>query len=585
MVEIAAVARVGIEVLAVLLTAGFTAVMWRRRSAPTARPLLVLAGILFVGALGHTVLSRPTPVQRTLTDLLPGINSPLWLGLTVLVVLVGGGFWFLFTLQYTGRGGRLVPVAVAGLVLYWIAVATVAVASDSSVNTDPGTISSTELVLFLGAYLMGVVMIVGSVLVLTAALRRNAVRAGEAVALAGGGGLFAFMPVAANTLQAATAVPVMTSLAASALAVAVTRYPAFEAPPVARIAGRDRLIEEMDDPFVVVDVSGTVRDLNAAAEEYLDADAETASGESLERLLPTSVDPATVAESRDPALVRTEAGATLACTANRITDARDRSFGHLLVFRDVTERRQRSRRLSVLNQVLTGAVRERMEHVAERVDPVAGGGGGAAAPECDVQSVGSSVRAETTRLLDLVAWTREVERSLATEPTDPVPVMAAVREAVADVGNDDRVALADPEFAATVTLDRRLLKTVFEVLLVDALDSGDGTVRVEGAGGGEELTVQFVTPVGTGDRDHDDRHTRLSRTDAEQSHSDLLLETARQAIQHVGGRVTVETTDGTRRTVVELPRGTGDRTPGSRTPADHDARATATTGRREGGDR
>lgn len=585
MVEIATVVRVGIEVLAVLLTGSFTAVMWRRRSAPTARPLLVLAGILFVGALGHLLLFRPTPVRRTLSELASGIDSPLWLGLMVLVVLIGGGFWFIFTLQYTGRGGRLVPVAVAGLVLYWVAVAVVAVASDFSVNADLATVSSTELVLFMGAYLMGVVMVVGSVLVLTAALRRNAVRAGEAVALAGGGGLIAFMPVVANTLESATAIPVMTSLAASAFTVAVVRYPAFEAPPVARIAGRDRLIGEMDDPFIVVDVNGAVRDLNAAAEEYFDADAETAQGESLERLLSTSVDPETVAASRDPALVRTEAGATLACTANRITDARDRSFGHLLVFRDVTERQQRSRRLSVLNQLLTGAVRERMERVAERVDPVAGGDESEAAPESDVQRVGSSVRAETTRLLDLVAWTREVERSLATETADPVPPMAAVREAVDDVAADDRVTLAEPESAATVTVDRRLLKTVFEVLLTDALDAGDGTVRVEGTGGGEKPTLQFVTPVGTDDRDDEDRRDRPSGADEGPSHSDLLVETARQAIQHVGGRVTVETADGTRRTVVELPGGAGDRSPGGKTPVDHDASATATTGQRGVSDR
>jgi PAS domain-containing protein len=585
MVDVLAAVRIGIELLAVLLTASFAAAMWRRRSAPTARPLLVLAVLLFVGALGHLLLVRPTPVRRTLTELSPGTSSPLWLGLLVLVVLVGGGFWFLFALQYTGRGGHLVPVAVAGLVLYWVVVAVVAVASDFTVSGDLATVSSFELVLFMGAYLMGVVMVVGSVLVLTAALRRNAVRAGEAVALAGGGGLIAFTPVVANTLELATVVPVMTALAVSAFAVAVARYPAFEAPPVARIAGRDRLIGEMDDPVVVVDVNGAVRDLNPAAESYFDADAETAQGESLDRLLSTSLDPETVAEARDPALVRTDAGATLACTANRITDARDRTFGHLLVFQDVTERQRRDRRLSVLNQLLTGAVRERMERVAARVDPVAGADEREAASECDTRRVGASVRTETTRLLDLVAWTREVERSLATETTDPVPLLAAVREAVDDVADDGRLEFVDPDPAATVTVDRRLLTTVFEVLLTDALDAGEGTVRVESTGGGEKPAVHLVTTVPADDCDETDGRTPGPQEGEHPSHGDPLLEIARQAIRHVGGRVTVETTNGTRRTVVEFPSVTDDRTPGTPTPADDDASAVPPTDQWEVGDR
>lgn len=580
MVDVAVAGAVGLEAVAVLASGAFTGIMWRRRSAPTARPLLVVACCLLVGSVGHPLLRHATPVRRAVAGLRSsGAGAPAWLGLVMLVVLVGGGFWFLFTLQYTGRGGgRLLSITAGGLVAYWAVVAVAGGLTRETVEAGTREVSSLELSLFVGSYLMGVVVIVGSVLVVTAALRRNALRAGEAVAFAGGGVVLALAPVVANSLQSSAAVPIMITLASGTFAVAVVEYPAFEAPPVARIAGRDRLIEEMDGPFVVVDADGQVRDLNPAAERYFDADADAARDAALDALLPTAVDPASLADARDPRLLRTQTGATLACTATRITDARDRQFGHLLVCRDVTDRQRRERRLGVLNRLLTGAVSERMDAVAEAVAPVAAADGDES-DDPEPAAIGSDVHAETTRLLNLVAWTREIERSLAGGPTDPVAVVDAVREAADAVAGDGVAEVTVAESVAavgTASVDRRLLKTVVEILVTDAVERGDGAVRIEGVDGGDGAGVRIVAQGSTVD----------AEASGDGARDDPLVETARQAIGHYGGRVSVETTAGARRTVVELPAASDGQRPAP-TAADpsEDAAPTEPAGPREGGER
>ena len=558
MVDVAATAQLGVELLAVLLTGYFTVAMWKRRSAPTARPLFAFAALLLVGSVGFVLLVHAAPTRQSLPDTEPAATgAPLWFALLIGVVLIGGGFWFLFTLEYTGRGGRLRPITAAGVVGYWLVVATAAVLGDFSPDSTVPAGSSAELVLFLGGYLMSVLMIVGAALILTTSLRRNAVGIGEAVALAGGGVLVAFMPVAASNLQVATTVPVMLSLAGCAFLVAITRYPAFEAPPVARIAGRDRLIEEMNDPFVVVDSNDTVRDLNPASERYFDAGSETVRGEPLQTLLPSPLDPERVAESSETVHLRTSSGATLACDANRITDQRDRFFGHILVFRDVTDRQRRERRLSVLNQLLTGAVSERMDAIADRAAPVASSVDDASPERTDASELGSHVRTETTRLLHLVTWAREIERSLATESADQVPVVDAVRDAAATVTDDEPLDVTiSVETDAAVRIDRRLLKTIFEMLLTDALDGNPETVGVEEADTGDGRVVHIVASEWSLDRS--EVAPEWSPATEDQSRSAVLVEIARQAMQYYGGQVTVETTGtGTRRTTVELPTTSG----------------------------
>lgn len=480
------------------------------------------------------------------------------MSIPIAIVLVGGGFWFLFTLQYTGRGGRLIPFTAAAMVGIWLLIILAVLVTDITPAAEVPAASNLEFVLFVGSYLMGVLMIVGAALILTTSFERSAVRIGEALALAGGGALLAFASIAATTLQASVTTPAIVSLASGLFGVALARYPVFEAPPVARIAGRDRVIEELEDPVVVVDIDGRVRDLNPASEHYFDVDSAAVLGAPLEALLPTTIDPATVATTQEPVQLRTAAGATLTVRANRITDARDRGFGHLLVFRDVTERQRRERRLSVLNQLLTEAVSSRMHNVAAAVEPLATESEAGDSVDATPSVVGDRIRRETTGLLDLVARTRDIERTLAREGTGPIDVMAVVREVTtaltAETSVDIGISSDDSIVAAAIGADG--LETILELLLTDALERGATTIRIDGVGTdtGPELRLiedgAMRKPTADADRAAADRPS---------ARSELVVEMVRQAVRHVGGDVAVHTSEpGRRQTVLELPAVGGD---------------------------
>jgi hypothetical protein len=343
---------------------------------------------------------------------------------------------------------------------------------------------------------------------------------------------------------------VMFTAASALFILAVRRYPTFEAPPVARIAGRDRLIEELADPFVVVDLDGRVRDLNPAGERYFDTVREAAVDEPLAALLPTALDPAAVAAGEGPEQIQTPEGARLAVTANRITDARDRSFGHLLVFRDVTDRQRRERRLGVLNQLLTGAVSERMQAVGEAAAAVAEAGEAADPPP---SAVGREIRTETAGLLELVAWTRDIERTLAEAGDGTVAVGPVVREVAERVATDEGVDLAVTveDGRSGAALDAAVLETVLEILLADAVERGSDAVSVEVVMTDGEPEVHLVdggggpsAPDTTGGADSSRNHDR----------SELLVGMARLAARQGGGDISVRSsTPGERRVVLELP--------------------------------
>lgn len=552
MTESATVFQYGLELTALVLTATFTVAMWRRRSEPTARPLLGVATLMFAGGVGHVVAVHVISGGRVLEALgLTDGAAPLWAGIAILVVLFAGGFWFLFTLQYTGRSGSLLPMVAAGVVVYWLLVLVGAFVVDVPLDPSGPAGSSSELVLFLAAYLMGGLMTVGAVLVFTTSLRRNGVRVGEAVAFAIGGSLLAFIPIVISNLQDPWNVPVMLSVSTGLLLLAVGRYPAFEAPPVARIAGRDRLIEEIDDPVVVVDRDGRIRDLNPAAEDYLEADYGTVLHETVEEALSAPIDPESIRAAPDPGQIRAPNGATLACSADRIEDARGRSFGHLLVFRDVTERRRRERRSRVLTRLLGGVIADRVAAIGDDAGRITTTGDDDA-DGTDPAAVGAEIRTETTRLLDIVARTREIERGLTSEPSDPVAVLPVVSEVVDAVqaDTDADVAVGGVNNSMLTAMDRRVLETVVEMLLVDGLEDGVREVHVEGVStdGGPEI---HVVERGSSPDDGDGESTEDAGLGAR---NELIAETTRQMLEGFGGSVSVQKPGPMeRRTIVELP--------------------------------
>jgi len=538
--------------LAVASTGWATAILGRRLSAPTARFLFAVVLVLFVTAIAQFLVVGPAPVRNAVTSL-TGLQSPesYWPHLAFGCVLLAAGFWFLFAVQYTGRGERLTRQVAAAVVALWIVF--YANALWVSLGTVTGTTVTLAGTLGGGLFFMAALATIGVLLVWETTLGRNAVPSSEAAILSAGALSAVYSPGIAANLDQPIVLSVLLIAASLAFVVAVVRYPVFSTLPVARIAARDSLVAELEDAVLIVDRFGRIRDLNPAAATVFDLDQTEAHGRSLQDLLTASIDPDAVADAAEPYRLRT-GRETLSVTGQRVTDDRGRWVGHLLVCRDVTERQRRERRLQVLTRLLAGTIREPATSIARRADAIAAdssadphGDGAGADPAPTVtreesSSVGRDMQEIAAVLKDLVASTREVERAIAGQETGSTDV-ASIVSSLAGEPDDRPIGVESPlPETATAAVDGELLEVVLDLLFEEAAARCESAVRVAVHDGEEGPEIHL----------RDDRAAAGSGGIGE-IRTDLALSLSRLALGDAGGRVTVtEDGPGGRRLVIEL---------------------------------
>jgi PAS domain S-box-containing protein len=496
---VGSVPRLAGGVVALALAVGLFASLWRRRSAPTAHTLSWLGATVVCAALTHLALADLL-VLAGVVPAGPAGASDAWVVAVYDLTTVAMGLWFAFVVDYTGRGALAATVArVAAAALATTAsVATVAVVVGPGGRTPLvdavfGTVGS----LAVGLTVVGVFLLVGE------ATRETAIPRRGAAALATGALALSVTPVTAATFLEPLTVPVTLGVASAALWVAVARYPTFESLPAARVAGRDAVLDSVADAVVVLDDDGAVVDCNAAAERVFDVDREAVRGASPSALSPSLPAPATVRERDAPARVETADGVDLAVTADRVADARGRRVGWVLVCRDVTDRRDRERRVSLLTRLLADVVRDEAAAVADAAGPLADGEG-------DPATVGRGVQRRTAALRDLVGAVRAVEQALedsgAGAPADAGAVAASV------LGGADH--LERPDDPVRTGLSPSVLEPVLSAVVAAGHDddppagrSDDrAETRVSVTAGPPTVRVDPPTPV-------DDAHpsVRLAR--------------------------------------------------------------------------
>lgn len=567
----------GLTAGAVLVLALLTALLWRRRARPAATPLLAFAALLLAFLLAHAALYVETPIRdviRTATGLDPGFGYPF--NLQRLAISASGGLWFLFALRYTGRGERLTGPFLALLGAVWGALVTVAgVGWGLGIELRGRPI--VEPVLNLGLYVIGALFIVGIFLVAETVWRRNAVGRGEAGLLAAGASCSTFVTLASRQFTHPATPVLVVGVAGVLLLAAVHRHPVFEALPVARVAGRDRLIEEVEDAILVVDRRERVRDLNAAAESAFGISRPTAQGSTLASVLPEPFAVDQLAGSAGPVRTHTDDGTVLAITADPIVDERDRRFGHVVRAADVTPRHRRERRLSVLHQLLSGALRERLQRVADDVTPLAGGaadpgpsdglqrepgaspggrpgshsasgGQSETAHERQPEVVGAAVESTVRPLKRLVRLTRDLEQALGEPTPAATDVGRLVRRTLGDSGAEPAAGTAEtltmdtPNAAVTAIVDPSVLEPVLELLVTEATASETGPLAVTV---GDDRTAPEIRLLAS--------ETVGSESGGEDWPGDAVLEITRLGLRSIDGRVTtVETADDVA-VVLQLP--------------------------------
>ena len=270
--------------------------------------------------------------------------------------------------------------------------------------------------------------------------------------------------------------------------------------------------------MIVVDRHGSVRDINPAGESVFAVDRAAALEGSLETLFPDSLDLESLAdrtvERRGPG------GRRLVVSADRVTDNRDRLFGYLLVCRDVTERRDRERRLGVLNELLVGALGEQMAEVADTSEALVD-------RDREVEPAAEEIWSTATELVELVARARDIERALGDHTGAPTDA-ASIARSVAETHD---VSVTTPDGPVSCGLSPALLEAILETLFEELETAASAQLAVRS----DRLVLTAEALALDPDRP--------------------AVELVDIALEHVGGGLSMTDDDGDSRLVLLVPTG------------------------------
>jgi len=394
-----------IGVAATGLFLAIAAAGWEYRSEPAAKAFLGLIAALggwiglYAGGLGFTSLGEQLVWHRA-------------------ALAIGGvvpTLWFLFAVQYTNRDAWLTRPVLAVMVLDPLVFGLLTLTNPShglvwreTVLVSYGMLTTLQ-VTFGPAYLAHlaytyVVTPVGFGLLALAVVRSTLYRTQAGLLLLG-----AIPPVVANAAYAVSfdlgAIPNLDYtpfafiLTGPFFGLALFRFDLLERVPVAR----KRIIDEAEDGFVVLDESERIVMANPAAVRIF---GEQIKGRQIRECIPETddftpetFDPAAVEGQTTTAIIdRTQRAYDLTCSS--LSDHHGGVVGHVLRYRDVTDRHVYEQRLKVANRVLRHNLRNRMNVIVGWAaelegndDPeVAAAGGRIGEAARDLVDVGEQVR-------------------------------------------------------------------------------------------------------------------------------------------------------------------------------------------------
>jgi signal transduction histidine kinase len=367
---------VSLLALSTLVTLGLAGYALRRGDEP---------GVRWFGALMavYVVYAGSYAVALLVSD--PGLRLLLE-RLRFVLVVVAPAPWLLFLLAYTGRDRLVAPGTVAalsvvpGVVAVAVTVAPGSVWSAAFGTTPPPVrvVDGVAVVLFrfeplsrLALVYVYVCSLVGFGVIVDLLASEDPLYTDQGVSLLFGALVpaFAGIPTLVGTtpLPQLDLVPMSLWLAGLAYGNAVFRYRLFDRLPAARRIGDRAAVEDLDEPVVVLDGEDRVTNTNPAARSLFGPDL---TGRDLDDLVGTDLpdEPAVTATVE----LTTERGRrTFEVTSSTVRDRHGRSVGRTLVFRDVTGRRRRERRVEVLNRVLRHNLRNNVTAVAGYADVLA----------------------------------------------------------------------------------------------------------------------------------------------------------------------------------------------------------------------
>jgi len=343
----------------------------RHRDHPAAEPLSMMAippGLSGLCAAGTVVVPQP-PVSAVL------IAASLWL------MTLAPAYFLLFTLTYTGHGAVVTRRRRRAFVALYAAAGVVTmldplVFGEVTVRTVGGltlpVLESRSIVGLTTLFFAYPPVVVSLALLVRFLISSQNIYRGQTAVILGA----VLFPVVGNVAFEAGLSPHpglnLTSVFFAGevilIALALFRFEFLSVEPLAP----DIVLDEMDDPVIVLDEGTRLVDANPAATQLLDD--QTPVGAEIDRFLPGLLDAAENGEEYVPADtgVQTDGGEAEVYDLNDtpIQDQYDREQGSVVVLRDITLQKRRERTLaslqSVSQQFLGAETKEEVLEIAVR---------------------------------------------------------------------------------------------------------------------------------------------------------------------------------------------------------------------------
>jgi PAS domain S-box-containing protein len=469
MVPVATLSALALDALASLLLGWTTWTAAQSREQPNATPFIALLGTLTLWAVS------------SLGSELPGVSTVSLLSTTFDLAQVGAalalpGVWTIYALSYTGRGtgltwkriallaGIAFPVVVSGAV---IAVGP----SETAIERAIAPLIGWEILYLFGLFLYATYLLVdlgGSharvsntqVIVLT-----TGVAAPYLVSLVG----------TDSALVGSTTIGLL--VAGGLLTLSLRRYPVMTGFPKADYVARTRVVETLQEALVVLDWDDHVLDVNEATAELFGRAAETIIGEPIRSVVDGLEETELSAGTTGTVALRTSRGRrqfqfSVSAVDEATTDDENDPVARTVLFRDVTDRRTREQRLTVLNRILRHNVRNDLDVVLAYADHV------------DDEELRTGIRESTADLLELSTKVREAEEVMTerTEPPEPVDLTAVATTVVEQFRAGDYsgdVSLDCPD-EVLLSSHRPVIRRVLSELVENSLAHATGdSPRVE----------------------------------------------------------------------------------------------------------
>ncbi|NUC73431.1 PAS domain-containing protein [Haloterrigena sp. SYSU A558-1] len=437
--------------------------------------------------------------------------------------MIGAGIAYLaFALDYTGRGPlvrstgfallSVVPAATIGLVLtnplhglVWSGFRLDPVFGVATVSYEFGPIAYIGL-------LSGILYATaGTVLVLETAVSYGPVYRTETLWV----GLSAVLPCLALATWLfelgpypqlhLTTIVFLPHLALDAYAIVASGM--IELNPSTRRTAQRRAVEDLSDPVVVVNTDDRLVEYNPAAGSTFDL-SEAHLGEPFETV--ATVDLETTPTNR---LVTDHEGpesAEFTASVSELTDPSGARVGYIVVFRDVTERRQRRQQQTVMNRVLRHNLRNDLNVVSGYVD--------LSIEHTDDETIEAylkRVQSDVDDVLELGEKSRALERTI--EALDTSPTTVSIRPLLASLEPGERGrsrvrtdGASRLEIDVPVDLELRTHERVFRTLFANLVENGfehnDGDsprVAISYVGLADGMAVFEVADDGPGIPEHE----------------------------------------------------------------------------------